>query len=91
VRWNLRLAAAKRGIWDAAHLQRLLAEHGLVLHPDEMARLWSGRPGSVNLEELDLICSILTCPVGELLEAEPRASLWPGPAEWQRAWLSQYP
>ena len=28
MRWNLRLAAANRGIWKATELQRLLAEHG---------------------------------------------------------------
>jgi hypothetical protein len=31
MRWNLRLAAANRGIWKASELQHLLAEHGLVI------------------------------------------------------------
>ena len=31
MRWNLRLAAANRGIWQASQLQRLLAERGLVI------------------------------------------------------------
>jgi hypothetical protein len=30
VKWNLRLAAANRGIWKASELQRLLAERGMV-------------------------------------------------------------
>ena len=28
MRWNLRLAAANRGIWKASELQRMLAEGG---------------------------------------------------------------
>ena len=31
VRWNLRLAAAQRGICQASELQRMLAEAGLVI------------------------------------------------------------
>src|SRR6266568_6067122 len=30
MKWNLRLAAANRGIWKASELQRLLAERGMV-------------------------------------------------------------
>jgi hypothetical protein len=28
MKWNLRLAAANRGIWKASELQRMLAGHG---------------------------------------------------------------
>ncbi len=31
MKWNLRLAAANRGIWKASELQRLLAERGMVI------------------------------------------------------------
>ena len=31
MRWNLRLAAANRGVWKAPELQHLLADHGLVI------------------------------------------------------------
>jgi hypothetical protein len=31
MKWNLRLAAANRGIWKASELQRLLAECGMVV------------------------------------------------------------
>jgi Phage integrase family len=33
MRWNLRLAAAHRGIWKASELQAQLAEHGLPKRP----------------------------------------------------------
>jgi len=48
VKWNLRLAAANRGIWKASELQRQLAEHGLVVSAGKMSGLWSGRPASIN-------------------------------------------
>jgi len=44
VKWNLRLAAANRGIWKASELQRMLAEAGLVIAPGR-CRGWVGQPG----------------------------------------------
>jgi DNA-binding Xre family transcriptional regulator len=71
VRWNLRLAAANRGIWKASELQRLLAEAGLVISAGKMSHLWSGQPISVKLDDLDVICAVLGCEPGELLLPEP--------------------
>jgi DNA-binding Xre family transcriptional regulator len=73
MKWNLRLAAANRGIWKASELQRLLAERGLVISAGKMSGLWSGQPNTVKLDELDVICAVLGCDVGELLLAEPEA------------------
>lgn len=67
----MRLAAANRGIWKASELQRLLAEHGLVISAGKMSNLWSGQPVSLKLDDLDVICVVLGCPVGELLIPEP--------------------
>ena len=71
MRWNLRLAAANRGIWKASELQRQLAERGLVISAGKMSALWSGQPVSVKLADLDVICAVLGCEVGELLIPEP--------------------
>ena len=71
MRWNLRLAAANRGIWKASELQHLLAEHGLVISAGKMSHLWSGQPASLKLDDLDIICVALDCPIGELLIPEP--------------------
>jgi DNA-binding Xre family transcriptional regulator len=71
MRWNLRLAAANRGIWKASELQHLLAEHGLVISAGKMSHLWSGEPASMKLDDLDIICVALGCQVGELLIPEP--------------------
>lgn len=71
MRWNLRLAAANRGIWQASQLQRLLAESGLVISAGKMSHLWSGQPASIKLADLDVVCAVLGCDVGELLIPEP--------------------
>lgn len=78
VKWNLRLAAANRGIWKASDLQRLLAEHGMVISAGKMSGLWSGQPASLKLEDLDVFCAVLGCPVGDLLIPEPDKVVRPG-------------
>src|SRR2546423_1687736 len=71
MKWNLRLAAANRGIWKASELQRSLAERGLVISAGKMSGLWSGQPVSLKLDDLDVICAVLGCPINELLTPEP--------------------
>jgi DNA-binding Xre family transcriptional regulator len=71
MRWNLRLAAANRGVWKASELQRMLAEHGLVISAGKMSGLWSGNPASIKLSDLDVICVVLGCQIDELLIPEP--------------------
>ena len=71
MRWNLRLAAANRSIWKASDMQRLLAEHGLVISSGKMSNLWSGQPVTIRLDDLDVICAVLGCDPGELLVPEP--------------------
>ncbi len=71
MKWNLRLAAAQRDIWKASDLQRMLAERGLVISAGKLSGLWSGQPVSLKLSDLDVICAVLGCEVGELLTPEP--------------------
>ena len=71
MKWNLRLAAANRGIWKASELQRMLAEAGLKVSAGKMSGLWSGTPASVKLSDLDVICAVVGCGVEELLIPEP--------------------
>jgi DNA-binding Xre family transcriptional regulator len=71
MKWNLRLAAANRGIWKASELQRMLAERDLVISAGKMSGLWSGDPASIKLSDLDVICAVLGCGVQELLIPEP--------------------
>jgi DNA-binding Xre family transcriptional regulator len=81
VRWNLRLAAANRGIWQASQLQRLLAERNLVISAGKMSGLWSGSPSSLKLADLDVLCAVLDCEIGELLIPEPDTVPHPGRAD----------
>lgn len=74
VKWNLRMAAANRGIWKASELQRQLADHGLVVSAGKMSGLWSTDTlTSIKLADLDVICAVLGCGVDELLIPEPIA------------------
>jgi DNA-binding Xre family transcriptional regulator len=80
MKWNLRLAAANRGIWKASELQHMLAEHGLVISAGKMSGLWSGNPASIKLDDLDIICAVLGCEIGEVLVPEPERAQKPGTA-----------
>ena len=73
MQWNLRLAAAQRGIWRSSDLRQLLAEAGLEISAGKMSHLWSGRPISVRLDDLDVICAVLGCEPGDLLVRDPAA------------------
>jgi DNA-binding Xre family transcriptional regulator len=71
MKWNLRLAAANRGIWTARDLQRRLADRGLVISAGKMSGLWSGQPASIKLADLDVLCAVLGATPDELLLPEP--------------------
>ncbi|WP_406272996.1 helix-turn-helix transcriptional regulator [Nocardia sp. NBC_00881] len=79
MKWNLRLAAANRGIWKASELQRMLADRGLVISAGKMSGLWSGNPNVVKLHDLEVICAVLSCGVDELLIPEPETVSTPKP------------
>ncbi|MFE4960232.1 helix-turn-helix domain-containing protein [Streptomyces sp. NPDC056653] len=67
-----------KGIWKASELQRSLTEHGLVISAGKMSGLWSGQPVSLKLEDLDVICVVLGCEIGDLLILEPGKVRRPG-------------
>jgi DNA-binding Xre family transcriptional regulator len=71
MKWDLRMAAARREIWKASDMRRLLAEHGMEISAGKMSALWSGQPTSVRLDDLEVICAVLGCGPGELLLREP--------------------
>lgn len=71
MKWNLRLTAAKKGVWKAVELQRKLADHGLVISTAKMSGLWSGQPLSLKLKDLDVMCVVLDCEISDLLVPEP--------------------
>ncbi|MFE7358985.1 helix-turn-helix domain-containing protein, partial [Streptomyces sp. NPDC057543] len=62
-----------------------LAEHGLVISAGKMSGLWSGQPVSLKLEDLDVICVVLGCEIGDLLIPEPDKVRRPGEETGQQA------
>lgn len=84
MRWNLRMVAAQQGVWKASDLRRALAEAGLVCSAGKMSHLWSGTPISIRLDDLDVICAVLSCSPADLLLPEQPVEI-PRPAERARA------
>ena len=71
MKWNLRWAAARRDIWRPSDLLKVFEDVGFTPSLSKVAALWSGKPISVRLDDLDKICAALGCTVGDLFEAEP--------------------
>jgi len=71
VKWNLRWAAARRDIWRPSDLLKSFEEVGFSPSFSKVAALWSGKPISVRLDDLDKMCAALGCTITDLLEAEP--------------------
>ena len=74
MKWNLRWAAAKRDIWRPSDLLAAFEQAGFTPSLSKVAALWSGKPISVRLDDLDKMCAALGCTVADLLEAEPLAT-----------------
>jgi len=74
VKWNLRWAAAKRDIWRPSDLLKAFEGVGFTPSLSKVAALWSGKPISVRLDDLDKMCAALGCTIADLLEAEPLAT-----------------
>ena len=74
MKWNLRWAAARRDIWRPSNLLKAFEEVGFTPSLSKVAALWSGKPISVRLDDLDKMCAALGCTVADLLEAEPLAA-----------------
>jgi DNA-binding Xre family transcriptional regulator len=67
-RWRLRELMAQRGLFTTADLAPLLAAHGITLSDSQVWRLITGRPERLNLRVLIVLCEILDCQPGDLIE-----------------------
>ncbi|WP_406451161.1 helix-turn-helix transcriptional regulator [Streptomyces sp. NBC_01622] len=74
MRWNLRMKAAEQGIWKSTEMRRRLAEAGLEISAGKMSALWTGTPTTVRLDDLDIICAVLSCTTADLLIHEPEVA-----------------
>ncbi|MGH3266399.1 MAG: helix-turn-helix domain-containing protein [Trebonia sp.] len=67
-RWRLREVMAQRGMFVTADLAPALAAHGVKLSDSQVWRLITGRPERLNLRVLIVLCEILECAPGDLIE-----------------------
>jgi DNA-binding Xre family transcriptional regulator len=67
-RWRLRELMAQRGMFVTADLAPPLAAHGIKLSDSQVWRLITGRPERLNLRVLVVLCEILDCTPGDLIE-----------------------
>ncbi|WP_326771253.1 helix-turn-helix domain-containing protein [Streptomyces sp. NBC_01445] len=74
MKWNLRWVAAKRDIWRPSDLKTAFEEVGFTPSLSKVCALWSAKPLTLRLDDLDMICAALQCTVADLMEAEPLAA-----------------
>ncbi|MGW2034692.1 helix-turn-helix domain-containing protein [Streptomyces sp. NPDC001811] len=74
MRWELRQRAAERGITTSAEVRRRLAAAGLCVSAGKMSALWSTTPVSVRLEDLEVICAVLSFEPSDLLIRQATAA-----------------
>ncbi|WP_231905556.1 helix-turn-helix domain-containing protein [Streptomyces davaonensis] len=73
MKWNLRMVAAQRDLWRPTEVLAAFQQVGFKPSLSKVAALWSGKPVTVRLDDLDLMCAALDCTVADLLQAEPVA------------------
>lgn len=74
MKWNLRWVAAKRDIWRPSDLKTAFEQVGFTPSLSKVCALWSSKPVTVRLDDLDMICAALQCTVADLMTAEPVAA-----------------
>ncbi|MCC9310111.1 helix-turn-helix transcriptional regulator [Kitasatospora sp. RB6PN24] len=77
MKWNLRMVAAQRDLWRPTEVLAAFQQVGFNPSLSKVAALWSGKPVTVRLDDLDLMCAALDCTVGDLMQAEPVAAAKP--------------
>jgi putative transcriptional regulator len=71
IRWKLRMAAAQRGIWTGAQLQRLLAaKAGMELSSASVSALFTKQPSQIKLSTLIALCTALECTPNDLFDID---------------------
>ena len=85
MKWNLRWAAAKRDIWRPSDLLKAFEEAGFTPSLSKVAALWSGKPISVRLDDLDKMCAALVLRRATGPDPSERASMSPS---WIKSSLS---
>jgi DNA-binding Xre family transcriptional regulator len=76
------MVAAQRDLWRPTELLAAFKTVGFTPSLSKVAAMWSGTPVTVRLDDLDKICAVLNCTVGDLLQAEP-LSVEDGAAQYE--------
>ena len=67
-RWHLRRLMAEKDMYATTQLGPLLAERGITLSREQVYRLVTGTPERLSLATLAVLCDILGCQPGDLIE-----------------------
>jgi DNA-binding Xre family transcriptional regulator len=67
------MVAAQRDLWRPTEVLAAFQQVGFNPSLSKVAALWGGKPVTVRLDDLDLMCAALDCTVADLLQAEPVA------------------
>ena len=67
-RWHLRRLMADRDMYATTDLRPLLADRGVVLSREQVYRLVTRVPERLSLQTLAVLCDILDCQPGDLVE-----------------------
>lgn len=77
------MVAAQRDLWRPTQVLAAFQEVGFNPSLSKVAAMWGGKPVTLRLDDLDLICAALDCTVGDLLQADPIAHTATTSAEQQ--------
>jgi DNA-binding Xre family transcriptional regulator len=80
-RWHLRRLMADRDMYATTDLRPLLADRGVVLSREQVYRLVTRVPERLSLQTLAVLCDILDCQPGDLVEPVAGATKRPTPPE----------
>lgn len=79
------MVAAQRDLWRPTEVLAAFQAVGFNPSLSKVAALWSGKPVTVRLDDLDKMCAALNCTVADLLQAEPLAPSETAQESGQRA------
>ncbi|MFK8845178.1 helix-turn-helix domain-containing protein [Streptomyces sp. Ac-502] len=79
------MVAAQRDLWRPTEVLAAFQQVGFCPSLSKVAALWGGKPVTVRLEDLDMICAASQCTVADLLQAEPLAGAQGMPESTERA------
>jgi DNA-binding Xre family transcriptional regulator len=76
IEWNLRMLCARKGIWTAAELERLLVgKVGVRLSHQTVCTLMRSTPKNLSLQILLALCVVLECSPNDVLVVDRSPSV----------------